>query len=349
MLYYLCLSACVVFAILFAYHMASMERKHHPRRLERAIKRFDATLQKCMEANDYRLPEKAIKRMKNVIGLEAFYYACQKLDESDRRRFVTENFKPFRRLQNLEHNPTIHAFFAYMLFKLNIGSSLAIYTPLLFSFLKEPCIYARENALKNIYCIGDSEPVVNALTDLSADGISHNEKLVYDGLLTFTGDKEELADRLMQHYEELLECYRNSLINYLGYYGIDRFDDYLIERTRVEGASVDVICCIIRKLSKTVSDRNLRFLEEIISRFRVGDVWEPVAVAVTGLGKYQNEEARHLLIEELTSRNWFVRKNAAAALVSVGISESDIAEIESRNDKYAMEAIRFEMGRRKNA
>ena len=337
----------VVFLVLCVYIATNAERKSHPARLAEATERFDAVFADSAKTVVYRLPKHVVRRLRRTIELEAFYQACKKLGDEDRHRVLSENQDAIIAGQRREKNPTVHAFFAYVLHDLKDNwEDCEGYGELMLRFLEDRSVYARENALKALYSFGDARLVEEALVSLSRRNVHHNEKLVADGLQMFTGDESLLIDLLMEHYDELLECYRNALITFMNYHSIDRYDQRLIEEARRADISVDTLCCIIRKFNKTPSERNLGFLKGLILRFREGDVWEPVAIAVTGLGKYRdNGEVKELLKKELLARNWYIRKNSAAALVSIGVTQEDIDDIYAQNDRYAIDAINYELGR----
>ena len=346
-LFYFFANLFVVFVSLLVYYATSSARKTHPRRLAKATERFSVLFRACKEGDDYHLPKREVNRLRHPLFLEAFYNACILLDDDQRQRVLLENQKPIIELQQQEKNPTIHAYFAYLLRDLRLSrENGGKYGSLMLRFLDDSSIYARENALKAIYSFGDAFLVENAFRNLSARGISHNEKLITDGLLTFPGDEMQLVELLMPHYDDLLECYRNSLINYMSYKAIDAYDDRLITDARKEDTSVDTVCAIIRKVNKSPSEKHLQLLEELIERYKDGDTWEPVAIAVTGLGHYLgNGKVKELLKNTLLSHNWYIRKNSAVSLVSIGISQEDLNEILDQHDQYAADAINYELGR----
>ncbi len=344
---YLCALLCIVAIVICAYHATNARRNAHPRRLLKATRRFDALLQERVASGDYHLPGRVVRCLRRTINLEAFSQSCKKLGPNERRRVLLENQQAIVSLQLCERSTTVHAYFAYLLRDLApFNGDEGAYGDLMLRFLDDDSVYARENALRAIYSFGDARLVESALTSLSSRGVSHNQKLVSDGLLTFGGDEAELAELLMSHYDELLECYRNSLVDYLNHKGIDAYDERLIKDAKSGEASLDTECAIIRKINKVPSERNLAFVEDVVKRYQDGDDWEPVAVAVAGLRHYEgNTKVKELLKDKVTSRNWYIRKNAAAALASIGLTKKDIDEIDAKNDRFAMDAIRYERRR----
>ncbi|EJW89851.1 hypothetical protein EVA_22042, partial [gut metagenome] len=90
------------------------------------------------------------------------------------------------------------AYFAYILRKYHIMTDKA--TPVLvetmMKLLEEPSLYCRENALQALYSTGDHVCVLRAIQLIDKSGRFHHEKLLTDGLLTFTGDHRQLAHTL---------------------------------------------------------------------------------------------------------------------------------------------------------
>ena len=347
MVYYLIFNLVFVCLVLFIYLLTNDMRKTHARHLMKITKKFKILLDNCSEENDYRVPSRKIKSLKRTINLESFFAALKRMDKDKQTHIIFNNKESIIRLVQNENNKTIHAYFAYMLKDVDLFEQRGGgYGPLMLQFLFENSIYARENALKAIYSFGDEKLVADAFRKLSSQGIPHNEKLVSDGLLMFKGDVPALAKLLMVQYDSLLECYKNSLINYLNYKTIDDYDGRLIEDVSRDDISVDTACCIIRKLNKKKSERNLSILLELIRRFKEGGDWEPVSIAVKGLGYYDdNDEVKDLLKKAVVSRNWYIRKNAAESLAQIGITDEDLNEIYSQNDKYVNDAINYAVGR----
>ncbi|MBR4760908.1 MAG: hypothetical protein IK078_12285 [Lachnospiraceae bacterium] len=240
--------------------------------------------------------------------------------------------------------PMLRAYSSYIIKEMQLQKICDDYDELIMELLQTPSVYARENALKAIYSFGDPKLVRDAFVQLSARKIVHNEKLLLDGLLSFTGDVRQLAAQLMDSYDALLECYRNSLINFLGQKRIDTYDERLMCMTNLP---VDTLCSIVRKLERNPSNRNLMFLEKTIDEYRNTDNWEPVAIAVKGLGVYPGiEKVRGILLEMLVSRNWYIRKNAACALVAGGLTKEELEQVHAKHDRFAEDALQYEMARR---
>ena len=63
-------------------------------------------------------------------------------------------------------------------------------------------VNARENAMRAFYAIGNESAILAIWRKLEDNEISHSRKLLADGLLSFQGDRKELAKLLFAHREE---------------------------------------------------------------------------------------------------------------------------------------------------
>ncbi|MDO4797415.1 MAG: hypothetical protein Q4A01_05255 [Coriobacteriales bacterium] len=347
MLIYLCAILAIVVIVLVVYYATTARRIAHANRLLKAGQRIDVLVANRVASGDFCLSRREVRLLAHTINLEAFHHACLGLSQPDRRRLLLDNQEQITGLLRREKNATVHAYFAYVLCDLApFAGDEGAYGELMMRFLDDDSVYARENALKAIYSFGDAPLVANALAHLSARGIAHNQKLVADGLLTFHGDEALLAELLMERYDELAECYQNALIDYLNHKEMNTYDARLMQEARKTGVSTNTLCSIVRKIGKSPSDKNLEFLEEVVERHQDGDDWEPVAVSATGLGRYgANARAKDLLLGMVTSPNWYVRRNASAALVRAGLTKEDAEQIYAKNDRFATDAIEYELGR----
>lgn len=109
------------------------------------------------------------------------------------------------------------AHFEYLIAKYNIAKNNKSrkINEFMMDSIKSKNIYCRENALRVIYSTGDVELVMNALHVIDTLDYFHHEKLITEGLLKFTGDKELLARTLMEHRETFSLTMNISILNAL--------------------------------------------------------------------------------------------------------------------------------------
>ena len=63
--------------------------------------------------------------------------------------------------------------------------------------------------------------------------------------------------------------------------------------------------------------------------------------AASSLVSYPDKQTRTVLKHALSSRNWYVRHNAALSLHELGITPEEIDEIRLGGDRYALEMIQY--------
>lgn len=75
-------------------------------------------------------------------------------------------------------------------------------------------IYCRENALYALYAGGQPEHVIKAYHILTRMRIEHSSKMVTDGLLSFQGDRELLAEELWKNWTHYSTYYKICFVNF---------------------------------------------------------------------------------------------------------------------------------------
>lgn len=213
------------------------------------------------------------------------------------------------------------------------------------SYLSDNSVYVCENALLALFSFGDGETIAKAFVNLSEKKIYHSEKLLGDGLLKFTGDKAELAKKLMDIFGKLSSCFKVAVINFLRYTGNHSYDADFRGLLEKNDTSTDVLCCIIRLLSKSYSIQNGEAILKVLKSNYNRENWEPAAVAASSLVPYAFEPVIRVLVEALHSKTWYVRVNSAKSLAAMKVSDAYIFKVISKNDRYAIEELTYELSK----
>ncbi len=71
--------------------------------------------------------------------------------------------------------------------------------------------------------------------------------------------------------------------------------------------------------------------------------WEEAAIAAKALGNYPSKETNNHLLAALGSYSWYVRHNAAGSLVKNNRREVVKEMLRQINDKYAYEALKYQL------
>jgi len=244
-----------------------------------------------------------------------------------------------------EHNrdPIRYAFYLYILKELGImgGVTQPEAGQILLKALRVPNTYCRENALQAIYLSGNTGLVLLALEILDSEHIAHNRKLLSDGLLTFTGDKEELIDTLWDHFESFELNMQVVILDYIRF-GSSGHRDQMFAILTDETRSAELRFSCIRYFGKYPDREAYPVLLEMASD--LGNLrWEYPAIACTALASYPGETTVNTLKRALHVANWYVRYNAADSLAKLGVGYMDLIEIIDGNDRYAREILQFQL------
>lgn len=232
------------------------------------------------------------------------------------------------------------AYFAYLIAQYWPGNQRE-YQPImeiLLSFLEDSTVYCRENVLKALYRLGNVQAVENTLQFFNDKGWFHHKKLLSDGLLTFTGDKEELARRLWSYEKNWNEELNVAVITFITG-SSDEYKERFIPVLKDQKCSLEIRLAVMRYYQKHIYPPIQQVLIGYLSDSDEDDNLKIVAASV--LGRYPGEETTAALKQAICHENWYVRYNAAASLVKLNISEQDIAEIFQGKDRYAKEILRY--------
>lgn len=213
---------------------------------------------------------------------------------------------------------------------------------LMMDYLQFPSVHCRENTLSMLYQMDSVEAVVEAFVMLSNNEIDHHSKLIFDGLLTFQGDKEALATRLFDRFGEMTTVYQVGVLDFFRVHGA-HLSEKLGETLGQPDLETDVLCALLRYF-KTQPNVNYKKQILFMAAMDAPYGWEVRAVATSALASYPGEETVALLKQSLQSRNWYIRKNAAIALRDLDVEVAELADILAGEDEYAIEQLNYYLG-----
>lgn len=208
----------------------------------------------------------------------------------------------------------------------------------------ENSIYCRENALQAIYSSGNPELVTKAYKIMERYQIQHSQKLVTDGLVSFLGDKKELAECIWAQWDNFSPYYQTAFVNFmrLSAEGLgERLLPLLSEETDKE-----VQFAVLRYLRKNFCAKASTVLRRIVKDWKIND-WEITALAASALENYPSRKTAAALYEGMHSTSWHVRNNASDALIKIGKEQKMMEKIMRESDKYAREMLQYKLERRK--
>lgn len=231
-----------------------------------------------------------------------------------------------------------YAWFCLQLAQINPKQSDEM-VDLMIEYALYPSVYCRENALNTLYQICSEDAIVEAYQRLSAEEIGHHTKLIYDGLLSFHGDKEALAMKLFEHMAEFSLAYQIGVVDFFRAYGA-HLNEQLVPCLSEEALDIDVRCALLRYFKAHPNPA----CEDLILSMVAPESsypWEVSAVATSTLASYPGQATIALLKEAVQSRNWYIRKNAAMALRDLDVDEQVVADVLAGEDEYAIEQLNY--------
>lgn len=241
----------------------------------------------------------------------------------------------------------IKSFFAYTLstFQITDKEHNAFFEKTMLSYLGKDSVYLRQNALLAIYSFGCESLVIDAFHAIKKKNYYHNEHLLADGLMTFTGDKVSLARCLMNVFDTFDKHCKIAIINFMRYADIHDHDERFMFLASDPNADIDIRCASIRLFSKKPGRKATRRLINIINDNIDSDIWEPVSVAASAIGDYNdnngNIDAVDCLLKAIHSKWWYVRINSSKSLSKLGVTKQQIKLLEDSKDAYALEELSY--------
>lgn len=319
-----------------------------PVRQEKAKKYWKDVFESCLASEDGVFPKKALRRLRWQAWILGFFDTYDEMSVKDSRiRGMIEKNKDgifYACSKYRKSNVTLRAYFAHFCcsLKINTPEDYNKYTRLMLSCLTDHSVYSCENALKALYSFGNAQAVADAFGILSEKHIYHSEKLLADGLLTFSGDMEKLEDLLVRGFPEWSGCCRVALVNFLNYRGTARFDGGMMKYLKDPASDTNLKCSILRMLSKRGSAELAAEIERILKDDDAAE-WEAAAVAAKAAGNMDSEEMREALFRSLSSKYWIVRMNSAKSLAKMNVPKEMICRKMKDGDRYAAEELRYEL------
>ncbi len=233
------------------------------------------------------------------------------------------------------------AYFPYILKKYRVIAhrSFPSLEGALLAMLHEPSIYCRENAMQALYTTGNVECILKALEIIDRSNLFYHGKLLCDGMLNFAGSVQQLGQGIVRSFFSFSEEMQVTLLDYLRF-SSGEWAEFALSLLRNGELGDEIHYAAIRYLGKYPLDAAYGVLCRLAEES--GDYqWQYAAIASTALGAYPSETTVQILKNNLYSRNWYVRLNAAISLENLGLSYAELTDVIDGNDRYAAEILRY--------
>ena len=214
----------------------------------------------------------------------------------------------------------------------------------MFELLHSDNVYCRENALGAIYETKKPAYVVRALQIIDGNPCFHHPKLVCDGLLRFSGDRNELGSLLWESFEGFSTGMQLNILNFMRFAGI-RCDGRMLALLTDEKRDQELRFCAMRYFEKFFCPEAMEPLQDFADN-KDGRPWEYQSIATSALKTYPDNRTAEILKKNLSNSNWYIRRNAAISCDALGFSYSDLIQVFDGGDRYAREMLRYRFDRR---
>ncbi|OUP08241.1 HEAT repeat domain-containing protein [Collinsella sp. An2] len=220
----------------------------------------------------------------------------------------------------------------------------------LFACLSDKALYSRQNAFEALVHISTATEIARAVRLLDADGAKRAHRLISETLLAYPGDRNELADALLEGFKQRTPEMQVCIINFLRHartarYGcepapIDRHQ-FLLDLMQDDRANLEVRLACMRYFMTNPWESALDPIVDF-TRADTSASWEYAAVAATVLGSYPCDKTVQALKRCLHSPVYHVRYNAAESLFRLGATpERELANIMCGDDRFARDMVVF--------
>lgn len=341
--------AMIIFNIvcIFVFRRRDKNLEKHSKTFENKIK--EQIKMSAFDTRHIKYLSRKLCKINNLIAFDKTLDSLYKTEPEKTKKYI-EELSPVFIYLTLEYRKKDKlkvAYFPYIIKKYGVfrGNSISIVSDIMLDLVRESSLYCRENALQALYSIGNCEDVIKALFILDGGTNYHNPKLVTDGLLSFTGDEKRLAEMLWQKMPKFSVEMSIAILNYFRYKSSE-YCDLMLQLMSDPEQNAEVRYSCIRYFGKYKYDPAFPYLLSFAEN-ESNENWEYAAIASSALSLYPSDETVSILKEKLSSRNWYVRFNAATSLTALGLEYSQLIDVFEGDDRYAVEMLRYRFDRKK--
>ncbi len=285
------------------------------------------------------------KKLKNIQQLMAYHGAVTqirgKFSQELVQKYLDHNHLIFQVLAVAygKREPMERAYYAYLMAQYHpnredkdnqLGS-------ILLSYLNGSTVYCRENVLQALYAMGQLGTIENALTLINDRGWYHNTKLLSDGLASFEGDRKSLAVHLWNRCQSWNENLQVAVVQFASMVSAP-LEEQLFHALTRDTLYLETRFAIIRFFQRKHYPPVKQLLLDMILDHEGGGL---AIAAAAALSRYPGEDTFQALMTVVRSRNYYVRKNAAASLAALGATQENVQELRQAGDRYAAEILEY--------
>ncbi len=206
----------------------------------------------------------------------------------------------------------------------------------LIEYLSHSSVYVRENVLSATYRQPDIGWIVKAFRHITEHHLSHNPKLVQDGLASYPSDKEALADTL---WRQRGHFHSSIVVGIIGFITMqsNQYQDEFLHALQHEKMDLELKLRLIRYYKRHPCPE----AEALLLSYASDSEDAVRIVAVHVLGSYRSKRVLSVLKRALLDHNWYVRRNASQSLLAIDATASDLSDVLSGHDQFAKDMLSY--------
>ena len=281
---------------------------------------------------------KSIGKTKNLVVLQN---VLEELDEHKPEIFL--EIKPYILNMIIEYKGKSEyerAFYAYVVSCLSYEdeSPTEQFYKEFFSFLDSQSLYTFSNTMIGFYRFKDPHALNNAIKKVNEKGNFYHGKLFVDGLLEFSGDKQELNRLMKENFYLYSPTTQASILNYFRFSGMDDWE-FCFEVWKNKDLNEEVKYATMRYFSKFPREESRQEFLSILKN--EASNWIEQLLAIQGLANHNDFIVRAAIKKKVNHSNWYVRINAIGHLHDNGLDKHEILEILQLFDHYTNDALLY--------
>ncbi|MCD7722327.1 MAG: HEAT repeat domain-containing protein [Clostridiales bacterium] len=233
-------------------------------------------------------------------------------------------------------------YFLHVIEKYKINNQLIVdsVTELIMQYLKKPNLYCRAKAMKFLYKSKREYDVVNGVLILQDERVYFHRKLLTNGLMSFEGNHSRLAQALFDVFDALGAESQTAVLDYVRHESgdwCDRVFAFLTDEKRDDEVRYSALRYFGKYYYAKAKGVMLRFLSDSDNEKRIY-----ARSAASSLAIYPGQDTIDALKAATSSSDWYIRRNAAESLESMGVTYNDLADIIYGSDRYAREMVAYQ-------
>ena len=288
-----------------------------------------------------------LKRVKNLIAFD------RALESFPRGTETAEAY--FHQIQPIilhlaiiyhKREPMQAAYFSYLLSRYMTTRQMPVDSlqEILLEYVRKDNLYCRVNALEALFTIGTPGNILRALEIQDSNTVFIHEKILTEGLLSYTGKHDELIGLLWTRLDSFSVSTQLAILNYIrfktGNYASEMFA-IMMDQNRDKELRLSAIRYFGKYAYQPAVEPLLIFAAD-----KDPMKWEYAAISVSSLARYSGPEVVRQLKEALHSSNWYVRYNASLSLEALHIDYNELIDVVAGNDRYAREMMMYRLENR---